>query len=86
MGAAPQIGVGISTKLAEKYKSPKDLKGMKIGVTAPGSSTNMVVNYVLAQGGLKPTDVAIIGVGQGAPSSPRCDQGKVDGCRRPIPR
>src|SRR6476646_1547404 len=50
MGAAPQISVGISSKLAEKYKSPKDLKGLKVGVSAPGSSTNMVINYVLAQG------------------------------------
>ena len=31
MGAAPQISVGISSKLAEKYKSPKDLKGLKVG-------------------------------------------------------
>ena len=58
-GASPQITVAISSKLADKYKSPKDLKGLKVGVSAPGSSTNMVVNYVLAQGGLKPTDVAI---------------------------
>src|SRR5689334_13290821 len=28
---------------AGSYKTPKDLKGMKIGVTAPGSSTNMFV-------------------------------------------
>ena len=78
MGAAPQISVGISSKLAEKYKSPKDLKGLKVGVSAPGSSTNMVINYVLAQGGLKPTDVAIIGVGQGATVIAAMEQGKVD--------
>src|SRR3954452_22862826 len=78
MGAAPQISVGISSKLAEKYKSPRDLKGLKIGVSAPGSSTNMVINYVLAQGGLKPTDVAIIGIGQGAPVIAAVDQGRVE--------
>src|SRR3981189_2079785 len=64
-GAAPQITVAIVSKLADKYKSPKDLKGLKVGISAPGSSTNMVINYVLAQGGLKPTDGAIIGGGQG---------------------
>ena len=78
MGAAPQISVGISSKLADKYKSPKDLKGLKVGISAPGSSTNMVINYLLAQGGLKPTDVAIIGVGQGATVIAAMDQGKVD--------
>jgi NitT/TauT family transport system substrate-binding protein len=77
-GAAPQISVGISSKLADKYRSPKDLKGLKVGVSAPGSSTNMVINYLLAQGGLKPTDVAIIGVGQGATVIAAMDQGRVD--------
>src|SRR5512135_1964040 len=42
---------------AAKYKSGKDLKGLKIGVTAPGSSTNMFVNNLLAKDGLKPSDV-----------------------------
>ena len=77
-GAAPQISVAISSKLAAMYKSPKDLKGLKIGVSAPGSSTNMVVNYLLAKGGLKPTDVAIIGIGAGANVIAAVDQGRVD--------
>jgi NitT/TauT family transport system substrate-binding protein len=77
-GAAPQISVAISSKLAATYRSPKDLKGLKVGVSAPGSSTNMVINYVLAQGGLKPDEVAIIGVGQGATVIAAMDQGRVD--------
>jgi NitT/TauT family transport system substrate-binding protein len=77
-GAAPQITVAISTKLADKYKSPKDLKGLKVGISAPGSSTNMVINYLAAQGGLKPTDFAVIGVGQGATVVAAVDQGRVD--------
>ena len=77
-GASPQITVGISSALAAKYKSPKDLKGMKVGVSAPGSSTNMVINYVLAQGGLKPTDVSIIGTGAGATVIAALEQGRVD--------
>ena len=44
MGRAPQIVVGHRDRQAAAYKSRKDLKGMKIGVSAPGSSTNMVVN------------------------------------------
>src|SRR2546422_1745123 len=78
MGAAPQISVGISSKLADKYKSPKDLKGLKVGISAPGSSTNMVINYLLAQGGLKPSDVAVIGIGAGATVVAAVDQGRVD--------
>lgn len=77
-GAAPQISVAIASRLAGSYKSPKDLKGLKVGVSAPGSSTNMVVNYLLAKGGLKPTDVAIIGIGAGANVIAAVDQGRVD--------
>lgn len=77
-GAAPQISVAIATKLAPKYKSPKDLKGLKVGISAPGSSTNMVINYLAAQGGLKPTDFSVIGIGAGATVIGAVDQGRVD--------
>ena len=43
MGRYPAISVGIAKAKAGAYKSPKDLKGMKIGVSAPGSSTNRMV-------------------------------------------
>jgi NitT/TauT family transport system substrate-binding protein len=67
-GRAPQIVLGVSTKTMANYKTVADLKGKKIGVTAPGSSTNVMLNFVLAKAGLKPSDVSIIGVGaaQGA--------------------
>ena len=77
-GASPQISIGIATAKAANYKGPKDLKGLKVGVSAPGSSTNMVVNYFIAGGGLKPTDVSIIGIGAGANVIAAVDQGRVD--------
>ncbi len=63
---------------AAKYKSGKDLKGLKIGVTAPGSSTNMFVNNLLAKDGLKPNEVAIVGVGAGAGAVAAMDKGEID--------
>ena len=68
----------MSKERAAKYKSPKDLKGLKIGVTAPGSSTNMFVNNLLAKDGLKPTDVAIVGVGTGTGAFAALDKGEID--------
>src|SRR5439155_12955193 len=70
--------VAIVSKLTDKSKSPKDLKGLKVGISAPGSTTNMVINSLLAQGGLKPTDVAVIGIGAGAIVVAAVDQGRVD--------
>jgi NitT/TauT family transport system substrate-binding protein len=75
-GRAPQIVLAVSTKTMPNYKTLADLKGKKIGVTAPGSSTNIMANFVLAKAGLKPTDVSIVGVGaaQGAVAALRSGQ------------
>jgi NitT/TauT family transport system substrate-binding protein len=72
------IVLAMSKERAAKYKSPKDLKGLKIGVTAPGSSTNMFVNNLLAKDGLKPTDVSIVGVGAGAGAVAALEKGEID--------
>ncbi|HLR12853.1 MAG TPA: ABC transporter substrate-binding protein [Burkholderiaceae bacterium] len=76
-GRAPMIGLGVSTKVAD-YNGPEDLKGMKVGVTAPGSSTNMLVNFYLAQNGLKADDVAIVGVGGGSGAVSALRSGQID--------
>ena len=75
-GRAPQIVLGVNPKTMAGYKTVADLKGRKIGVTAPGSSTNVMVNFILAKAGLKPADVSIIGVGaaQGAVAAMRSGQ------------
>jgi len=77
-GACPQISVAIVSSKAASYKSPRDLKGLKVGISAPGSSTNMVVNYLAAKGGLKPSDFSVIGVGAGSTVIAAVEQGKVD--------
>ena len=77
-GAAPQISIGIVASKAAGYKGPKDLKGLRVGVSAPGSSTNMVVDYFIAKGGLKPSDISVIGIGAGSTVIAAIDQGRVD--------
>jgi NitT/TauT family transport system substrate-binding protein len=75
-GRAPQIVLAVSTKTMPNFRTLADLKGKKIGVTAPGSSTNIMANFVLAKAGLKPSDVSIVGVGasQGAVAAMRTGQ------------
>lgn len=77
-GRAPMIVLGVSNKTMPDYKSPADLKGKKIGVTAPGSSTNMMVNFFLDKNGLKPSDVSFIGVGAGAGAVTALRTGQID--------
>src|SRR6266850_181716 len=66
------------TRLQGDWSSDVCSSDLKVGISAPGSSTNMVINYLLAQGGLKPTDVAVIGIGAGATVVAAVDQGRVD--------
>ena len=77
-GAAPQIVLGINPKTMPDFKSIADLKGKKIGVTAPGSSTNVMVNFVLAKAGLKPSDVSIVGVGASNGAVAAMRSGQID--------
>ena len=77
-GRYSAIVLALPKAKAAAYKSPADLKGMKIGVTAPGSSTNMFVNILLAKAGLKPDDVSIIGVGAGAGAVAIMKRGEID--------
>ena len=78
MGRAPQIALGVSTKTMPGYSTVTDLKGKKIGVSAPGSSTNMVANLVLARAGLKPADVSFVGVGTSAGALAAMRSGQID--------
>ena len=77
-GRAPQIALGVSTKAIPNYKGLADLKGKKIGISAPGSSTNMVANLVLSRGGIKSSDVSFVGVGTSAGALAALRSGQVD--------
>ena len=46
-----------------RYTGPQDLKGLKIGVTSPGSSTHFLAAYMMIRAGLKADDASFIGTG-----------------------
>jgi NitT/TauT family transport system substrate-binding protein len=72
------IELVVSKERAARYRGGRDLKGLKIGVTAPGSSTNMFVDNLLVKDGLKPGDVSIVGVGAGAGAVAAMEKGEID--------
>ena len=77
-GATPAISLGVAKERAAQYKSPKDLKGMKIGVSAPGSSTHAFINHLLASADLAADDVSIVGVGTGPAAVAAMQAGHLD--------
>ena len=77
-GRAPAIALGVSNKTMPGYKTLGDLRTKKIGVSAPGSSTNMIVNLLLARAGLKAADVSIVGVGTAGSALAAMRSGHID--------
>jgi NitT/TauT family transport system substrate-binding protein len=77
-GRAPQIVLAVNAKTMPNFKSVADLKGKKIGITAPGSSTNIMANFVLAKAGIKPADVSFIGVGASSGAVAAIRSGQID--------
>jgi NitT/TauT family transport system substrate-binding protein len=59
-------------------KSIRDLAGKRVGVTAPGSSTDFFLKYLLRKNGLDPAGTSVIGVGVGATAIAAMEQGQID--------
>jgi NitT/TauT family transport system substrate-binding protein len=61
-----------------EIKSIKDLAGKKVGVSAPGSSTDFFLKFLLKKNGVDPSSVAVIGVGLGGTAVAAMEQGQID--------
>jgi NitT/TauT family transport system substrate-binding protein len=74
----PGLVLVVSPSHAGEIKSIKDLAGKKVGVSAPGSSTDFFLKYLLKKNGLDPTSASVIGVGLGATAVAAMEQGQID--------
>lgn len=74
----PQIVIATSRKNLPTYQQATDLKGKKIGISAPGSSTQMVASYWLTTQGINAQEVTWIAVGTGSGAVEALRSGKID--------
>src|SRR3954468_94995 len=74
----PGLALVVGPKQTGKINSVKDLKDKKVGVSAPGSSTDFFLKYLLSKNGVDPNSVAVIGIGLGATAVAAMEQGSVD--------
>ncbi|WP_232667737.1 ABC transporter substrate-binding protein [Pseudonocardia sp. TRM90224] len=74
----PSLVVAVSPKSSKPINSVADLKGTKVGVTAPGSSTDFYLKYLLVRAGLAPTDAAPQAVGGDTSAVAAMESGQVD--------
>ncbi len=73
------VVVALTKKLAAQYRSPKDLVGLKLGVTAPGSSSALALSLLLSKEGLSADRISVIGVGAGSAAIAMMKSGRLDG-------
>jgi NitT/TauT family transport system substrate-binding protein len=74
----PGLALVVSPKSGGAIKSIKDLAGKRIGVSAPGSSTDFFLKYLLNKNGVDPNSVGVIGIGLGATAVAAMEQGSVE--------
>ncbi len=74
----PGFALVVSPKHTAEINSIKDLANKKVGVSAPGSSTDFFLKYMLSKNGVDPNSVAVIGVGLGGSAIAAMEQGQID--------
>src|SRR5450755_4654245 len=74
----PGLVLVVSPSHNGEIKSIADLAGKKVGVSAPGSSTDFFLKFLLKKNGVDATSVAVIGVGLGATAVAAMEQGQID--------
>ncbi len=77
-GRAPAIALGVSTRTVPHFRGVTDLRGLRIGVSAPGSVSHLMANRVLAQAGLRPEEASFVTVGSALPAQNALRAGQID--------
>jgi NitT/TauT family transport system substrate-binding protein len=74
----PGLALVVGPKQTGKITKVEDLKNTKIGVSAPGSSTDFFLKYLLNKHGVDPNSVGVVGIGLAATAVAAMEQGSVE--------
>lgn len=74
----PGLVLVVSPQHTKTINSVKDLAGKNVGVSAPGSSTDFFLKYLLSKAGVDPGSVGVVGIGLDATAIASMEQGRVD--------
>ncbi|MBG6217045.1 NitT/TauT family transport system substrate-binding protein [Arthrobacter sp. CAN_A6] len=78
MNLSSGLALVVSEKNKDTIKTIADLEGKNVGVTSPGSSTDMFVKYLLSQNGMEIDAAAVSAIGAGSSAVAAVEQGQVD--------
>jgi len=74
----PGLALVVAPKQTGKINSVKDLANQKVGVTAPGSSTDFFLKFLLSKNGVDPNSVGVVGIGLAGTAIAAMEQGTVE--------
>jgi len=74
----PGLALVVAPGQTGKITSVKDLANKKVGVTAPGSSTDFFLKFLLSKNGVDPNSIGVVGIGISATAIAAMEQGSVD--------
>jgi NitT/TauT family transport system substrate-binding protein len=74
----PSFVLAVSPKASKPINSVADLAGANVGVSAPGSSTDFFLKYLLVKSGLAPDAANVQGIGGHSSALAAMEQGRVD--------
>lgn len=78
MGESSGVVLVVSPKNKDTIKTVADLKGKNVGVTAPGSSTDMYVKYLLNKNGMGKDAASVSAIGAGSSAVAAVENSQVD--------
>jgi NitT/TauT family transport system substrate-binding protein len=74
----PTAALAVAPSLKSTIRTIHDLKGRTVGVTAPGSASHQILNFLLVANGLSPDAVSTVSVGMSGSSVAALEHGTVD--------
>lgn len=73
----PGLVLVVAPKHTNDVNTVADLAGKNVGVSAPGSSTDFFLKYLLRKNGVDPQKTAVVGVGLGASAVAAMEKGEL---------
>jgi NitT/TauT family transport system substrate-binding protein len=74
----PTAALAVAPSLKGTIRTIHDLKGRTVGVSAPGSGSHQILNFLLVANGLSPDAVSTVSVGMSGSSVAALEHGTVD--------
>jgi NitT/TauT family transport system substrate-binding protein len=74
----PTAALAVAPSLSGRIRTISDLKGRIVGVSALGSASHQILNFLLVSSGLSPDAVSTVSVGMSASSVAALEHGTVD--------